>query len=161
GLAITAGGSTVRGLAIGVFGSGITLQNGGGNHITGNFIGTYPSGTQGSGNDEGVYISNSAGNVGGGADPGDRNTMSGHARAGIHITGADASGNLIQGNYIGTDKTGTQFLGNGAQGVWVESDVGGGNTIGGTAAGAGNLISGNRFEAGIKLDASGNLVQGN
>ena len=46
------------------------------------------------------------------------------------------------GNRIGTDRSGTQALGNGQVGVLIDSAVS--NTIGGTAPGAGNLISANR-----------------
>ena len=51
-----------------------------------------------------------------------------------------SSGNLIEGNLIGTDVTGTANLGN-ASGVHVVQALG--NTIGGIAAGARNVISGN------------------
>ena len=75
----------------------------------------------------------------------------------------NASGNFIQGNYIGTDVTGAAPLPNGGQGIVV---FGGGsnNTIGGTAAGAGNVISGNSSGRGIEIKdpgANGNIVQGN
>jgi hypothetical protein len=47
-------------------------------------------------------------------------------------------GNVIQGNFIGTDVTGAQALGNQGAGVVVNDDA---NTIGGTVAGAGNIIA--------------------
>src|SRR5262249_57201114 len=47
-------------------------------------------------------------------------------------------GDLIQGNYFGTDKTGMVALPNG-NGVFASNN----NTIGGTQPGAGNVISGN------------------
>jgi titin len=87
--------------------------------------------------------------------PGAGNLISGNQRNGIDLNG---SGNLVQGNRIGTDVTGTQALGNGFDGVFI--GAAGGNTIGGTAAGAGNLISGNRDD-GIELDGGLALVQGN
>ena len=46
------------------------------------------------------------------------------------------------GNFIGTDVTGTVNLGNGSDGIQVESGAFD-NTIGGTTAGAGNLITDN------------------
>ena len=71
---------------------------------------------------------------------------------------------MVEGNYIGTDITGTVSLGNGLiagyAGVYVAAA---GNTIGGTVAGAGNVISGNG-SYGVRLDpatANGNLVAGN
>ncbi len=69
------------------------------------------------------------------------------------------TGNVVQGNYIGTDVTGTAALGN-YNGVAVYSA---GNTIGGTTAGAGNIISGNTGD-GVLISgstASGNVVEGN
>jgi titin len=66
--------------------------------------------------------------------------------------------NVIQGNYVGTDLTGTAALGNGSFGIWVKSP---GNLIGGTNAGNGNLISGGN-DTGIYIsNASSNTVQGN
>jgi titin len=65
----------------------------------------------------------------------------------------------VQGNYIGTDVTGTRALGNG-DGVL----IGGGcsaNIIGGTAGGTGNLISGNSTGVRLRDRARANAVQGN
>ena len=45
-----------------------------------------------------------------------------------------ATGNVVEGNYIGTDATGDSPLGN-ASTAWRSTDASG-NTIGGTAAGA-------------------------
>src|SRR5262249_41283446 len=71
--------------------------------------------------------------------------------------GIAGSGNVVQGNYLGTDVTGTPGMGNGI-GLYVAS--GSNNLIGGTTAGAGNLISGNWY--GLYLSGgSGNVVQGN
>ena len=85
--------------------------------------------------------------------------ISGVDGAGIIIT-SGATNNLVQGNYIGTDATGSSSLGFQRIGVYVQGASG--NTIGGTAAGAGNLISGN-IDYGVYLqdDALNNLVQGN
>ena len=84
------------------------------------------------------------------------------------IHGIDAVGDVVQGDIIGTDITGTQPMGNSYSGVYVgdwgvSGDAASGATIGGTAAGAGNLISANG-EEGIWIDgwgATGNLIQGN
>jgi titin len=73
-------------------------------------------------------------------------------------------GNVIQGNRIGTDVTGTVALGN-LDGVKIEHYVKD-SVIGGSAAGAGNVISGNT-RYGITVDtlvnapATGTLVEGN
>lgn len=77
---------------------------------------------------------------------------------GIRIDGAGT--NTIQGNYIGTDLTGTNAPGNSGDGILVNS---GRNHIGGLVAGTGNLICGNGGN-GIALtgtNCSNNLVQGN
>src|SRR6185437_796051 len=66
--------------------------------------------------------------------------------------------NLVEGNFIGTDVTGTHALGNGDKGVGIAWDNG--NTIGGTVAGAGNVISGNG-PAGIEVNANNTLIAGN
>ena len=55
---------------------------------------------------------------------------------------------LVEGNYIGTDASGTHARPN-DQGIL--TNIGGNNTIGGTVTGAGNLISGNTVQ-GIVLD---------
>ena len=68
--------------------------------------------------------------------------------------------NLIEGDFIGTDASGTKSDGN-TTGVDI---IGGtGNTIGGTSAAARNVISGNEG-SGVRVDlfiATGTLIQGN
>jgi parallel beta-helix repeat protein len=73
--------------------------------------------------------------------------------AGIRITGADATGNLVQGNFVGTDPTGSRAVPN-DEGILLDAGASG-NSI------TGNLVSGNaRF--GIEISSSpGNLLQGN
>src|SRR5205809_566739 len=70
------------------------------------------------------------------------NLISGNAGAGVLISGPGATDNLIVGNLIGTTAAGTAALGNGGAGVSISGGAFG-NTIGGAAAGAGNVISGN------------------
>ena len=146
GLVITAGGSTVRGLVINRFqpdpaaeseadpslagGNGILLESGGGNLIEGNYLGTDVTGTVALGNFNGLFIDGSANNTVGGTVPGSRNIISGNQFDGVLITNAGATGNVVLGNYIGTDVTGKHALGNGANGV-SSYQSGGGNTIGG------------------------------
>ena len=68
---------------------------------------------------------------------------------GLEIGG---SGNVVQGNFIGTNPAGTAAIGTAS---WQISSVTGftNNLIGGTAPGAGNLISGN--QRGISINGSG------
>ncbi|MGH9943651.1 MAG: Calx-beta domain-containing protein, partial [Pyrinomonadaceae bacterium] len=177
GLKITAGGSRVRGLAINRFGvadcfapfdadigvgTPIILSQGGGNIIEGNYLGTNQAGTAvacNSGN--GVYVFNSSNNVIGGTTAAARNVISGNRFPGIRLGGVFTNGNHIQGNFFGTDATGNADLGNQSNGVAVIDGTN--NVVGGTTAGAGNLISGND-SPGVALgfsDPSGILVQAN
>src|SRR5262249_41448146 len=80
-----------------------------------------------------------SGNTIGGTSPAARNIISGSVFSGVAFLGG--SNNVVQGNYIGTDVMGATALGN-QGGVWIDGSTG--NTIGGTAPGAGNLISGHR-----------------
>ena len=52
--------------------------------------------------------------------------------------------NVVSGNYIGTDASGTADLGNSRIGVWIW-DGAQSNTIGGTTVGERNIISGNEW----------------
>ena len=58
------------------------------------------------------------------------------------IQGEDGDSNTILGNFIGTDVTGSVDLGNTNEGVRIQTGADS-NVIGGTAAGTGNVISGN------------------
>ncbi|MEE9271365.1 MAG: hypothetical protein V3V49_14015, partial [Candidatus Krumholzibacteria bacterium] len=142
---------------------GVRISNAGadGNFVQGNLIGTSASGTVAMGNGLfGVQISTKNNTVGG-TTAAARNIVSGNTSHGIQIVSSVATGNLVQGNYIGTDVTGTADLGNGLYGIDISNAPG--NTVGGTTAGAGNLISGNSQEGVniISASATGNFVQGN
>jgi hypothetical protein len=129
--------------------------------VAGNYIGTDPTGSLARPNAVGVFIQNATNNRIGGTVAADRNVISGNSpNDGIQITGASATGNVVQGNYIGLDASGTVGLGNAAQGVVIYGGASN-NTVGGTAAGAGNVISGNGNYGVAISGASGNLVQGN
>jgi hypothetical protein len=163
GLLISAGGSTVRGLAVNSFPvDGIRLESLGANVIQGNFLGTDPSGTLARGNGEGgVMIYGSPGNLIGGTNASERNVISGGNQSGIYLFMSTATGNVVSGNYIGTSVTGLAALGNVSSGVEVATSSS--NLIGGTSPGAGNVISGNG-QSGIYFlspPATSNLVQGN
>jgi trimeric autotransporter adhesin len=71
---------------------------------------------------------------------------------------SDGSGAAIEGNFIGTDPSGTQAQANSSAGVNVFG--GGANTIGGREAAAHNLISGNFHGLTISTN-TGNTIQGN
>lgn len=166
GLRIKAGGSTVRGLAINRFlHNGISIDTNGGNHIEGNLIGTDTTGTLGKPNGEnGIVIGAGVSDCTiGEVATSTRNIISGNDASGIRVKG---SNNIIQGNYIGTDITGTKALGNGgatnSHNIWI--DNAGSNIIGGTVLGARNIISGAPHGVGILINgslANSNVIQNN
>jgi hypothetical protein len=157
GLVIKAGGSTVKGLAIGnfIFGVGIELSNCNDNVIQGNYIGVDATGTTARQNVVGIAIVLSSNNLIGGTTAAARNVVSASEFSGIALFG---SGNTVQGNFIGTNAAGTAALKNGTNGIEIPSEFTD-NVIGGTTPGAGNLISGNPI--GIATRASGTIIQGN
>jgi photosystem II stability/assembly factor-like uncharacterized protein len=157
GFRITAGNSTIRGLSIGRFsgGSGILISTNGGNTIQGNYIGLDATGESLRASNNGITIS-SSNNLIGGTTPSARNVVSGNVFDGIIVNGTN---NLIQGSYIGTNASGTTAKPNGINGIEIQGPSFTGNVVGGTAPGAGNLISGN--VRGVYITAPGNTVQGN
>jgi hypothetical protein len=157
GLTITAGGSVVRALAIDSFaGNAIVLRGQGGDLIAGNYIGTDLAGTAARGNGAGVFLDNTSGNAVGGTAPGDGNLVSGNRGTGVGISGG--SGNRVQGNLIGTDVTGHARLGN-RYGLFLQG--GSNDLIGGAEAGARNVISASTL-AGIDIESGrGHRVQAN
>ncbi len=131
------------------------------NIISGNFIGTDVAGTGAVSNStDGVTLYTAGGNTVGGIERGAGNIISGNGQRGITITGPGAAGNLIQGNHVGTDFTGTLALGNALGGLTLTRAWS--NVIGGTVTAARNLISGNR-QSGVVLGTNsiGNRVEGN
>ncbi len=137
-----------------------------GNLVAGNFIGTDASGSQALSNlGGGVNLDNDAsGNTIGGVTSSARNVISGNLADamfngdGVSL-GSGATANVVEGNYIGTDASGTTALPNANDGVSISDDTG--NTIGGTSPGQGNLISGNA-DFGVSLDdGQDSLVAGN
>jgi parallel beta-helix repeat protein len=186
-----AGNSTIRGLVINRFGDvAIHVHEGGGNVIEGNYIGTDVSGTVDLGNyDHGIRIWDSPDNRIGGTSPAARNIISGNDHMGIQLLLPFCTGNRVQGNYIGTDATGTAALGNGDHGILMSEEVsdtiiGPGNVISNSGGAAieiggegtttnhqivGNLIGTNASATGVLgntfgirlLDCSGNIVEDN
>src|SRR5262249_27934325 len=219
GLTIGASNCSVHGLAIGgFFDRQVSISSGSGSVVSGNFLGTLADGTTlvgGSGGGLGVEV-DAADNIVGGLNPADRNVIGvsincienataatgtiiqgnfigvdrtgatgfGVSNSGIHDDGADSvtiggwtadarnissgcvgdglplngSNLVVQGNFIGTDLTGTIAIGNN-QGVSIS---GNNNLLGGTTVAARNVISGNRNRGvGISGNFSGTMVQGN
>jgi len=167
------------------------------NLIEGNYIGIDVTGTQAMGNKRAGILSDNAdfkppagglisglppySNTIGGAVPGAGNVISGNTGDGIKLAGANTFvtpanliGDVIQGNLIGTDATGTHPIPNGGNGIWLTSstitnngtDVPMNNIIGGTDIGLANVIS-NNVGHGVFMDSGlanvtiGNVIQNN
>lgn len=164
----TAAGSVVRGLVINrtFDGAGLSVCCDGNFTIQNNFLGTDVTGTAALPNSrDGLFVNVAAGeapSLVGGTTPAERNILSGNTGPGVNL-GVSQS-NTIEGNYIGTDVTGTKALGN-SIGVAINPQTSNaiGNTVGGSTPGTGNLISGNRSD-GIDIfapAAGGNRIMGN
>ena len=98
----------------------------------------------------------------GGMSASDKNIISGNVSAGIYLANARTSGNVMLGNFIGTNATGTTRVANQSNGIALYSGASG-NTIGGASASARNIISGNSHH-GISIEEAStteNVVQGN
>ncbi len=153
-------GNVISGNAYG----GVEITDAASNLIEGNLIGTDAAGTVAIGNGgDGVDLADaSTGNTIGGTAAGAGNLISGNAYNGIQVFNSGTTGNVVEGNLIGTDITGTVAIPN-ATGVSIDSFASG-NTIGGLTAtpgtGAGNVISGNSG-AGISDSGGSNLIAGN
>jgi M6 family metalloprotease-like protein len=168
GLWVNASGCTIRNLGVGGYrGHGIVLWGWAGasnTRLQGLYVGVGPSGKAPLGNAwSGIRLHGGThDNVIGGTTADTRNVLSANGNAGVHMSDAGTSRNLVLGNFLGTDATGTLALGNGWAGVGVNYGATG-NTIGGTTASARNLISGNR-NLGVSIAdgaTSGNVVLGN
>jgi len=131
-------------------GVGVSILSSG-NTVQGNFIGTDASGTMALGNQgAGVDARGLNGtNVIGGTTTGARNIISGNGSYGVFASDA-----TIQGNFVGTDVTGTVALGNTQAGVGISGAI-----VGGSSPAARNIISGNLN--GVELFGSSNQVSGN
>jgi hypothetical protein len=158
-----AGGSVIRGLEIVRWpGSAIAIFNTPDVVVAGNYIGTDGVADLGNGSgfmsvDGGIAAFDESRNFRiGGKSPADRNVISGNRSSQIYL--ASTVGSLVQGNYVGTNAAGTAAVdAGGADGVRAETN--GGIIIGGTAPGAGNLVSGNR--GGLVLAGTSFTVVGN
>ena len=127
-----------------------------GTMIQGNIIGLEADGTTGGGNlDVGIAVF-SDGNTIGGTTVAARNIISMNYE-GIEI---NTSNNIVQGNYIGTDVTGTLDRGNRSD-DGVEVQAGTNNLIGGDVVGAGNLIAFNQNDGIYLVGGTGTSVLGN
>lgn len=145
--------------------SGIILQdpNTAANIIAGNYIGTDKLGFKKLANDgQGIAIFAGANNnIIGGNTPQNRNVISGNAGFGISIQNSSTVSNVVIGNYIGTNISGTIAISNGG-GIGLGFGTHG-NIIGSDNPELRNIISGNGT-VGVLLqddDTSSNEIIGN
>ncbi len=138
------GGNTIamRNIVSGNNHVGIRVVHSNYNTIQGNFVGLNRNGNAALRNYDGISIEGTSKyNLIGGSTPAERNYVAGNDAYGIPVFGAGCNYNIIAGNYVGTDTTGTYSIPN-TYGVLFD-DGASYNTLGGRIAGAGNLLSGN------------------
>ncbi|MDQ2831265.1 MAG: right-handed parallel beta-helix repeat-containing protein, partial [Chloroflexota bacterium] len=128
--------------------------------IQGNYLGVDATGTTARPNNLGICVNGSGVTNAtiGGTTSGAGNVISGNKASGIYIF--QGNGTTIEGNYIGVDATGATTLANGGDGVAVNPGIQN-TTIGGTTAGAGNVISDNAVDGVALSGGSGSVVAGN
>jgi parallel beta-helix repeat protein len=144
GFEVSAGSTELRAFSITRFGNGIVLETNGADIVAGNWIGLDLSGNA-DGNDDGIVASSNTNTIGG-TTAADRNVISGNTGDGVTITGSGATGNLVEGNYVGTTTDGAAAEGNGGQGIVVSSSKN--DTL------SANVVSGNGQD-GIRLAGAG------
>jgi hypothetical protein len=167
GLVISGNNASVRGLIVNRFGfDGVEIP-GNDNLLAGCWIGTDSTGTVAAANGRQGVLITGAGNTVGGTGAHDPDTIAGNTNDGLQIAGTATTGNVVQGNRIGTDPTGKSALGNGRLGILVNFGATG-NLIGTNGDGVNdalerNIISGNT-STGVDISDSGtngNVVAGN
>lgn len=137
---------------------GVWVGQGPGNVVQGNIIGLDIFGNRRP-NLSGVYLSGTRSNLIGGTTTNARNILSGNHYTGVLVE-KTASGDRIQGNYIGVGFDGLFRASNTVDGIrlWGGTNI----IIGGDVPGAGNVISGNGMYGIYALDDSVGLkIQGN
>ncbi|MGE4070477.1 MAG: hypothetical protein AB7E72_04825 [Lysobacterales bacterium] len=146
--------STIRGLAISRFMNQIVLTGNAAHRIEGCFLGTDISGSQPASTPtqgRGIFGFGSGPYVIGGSTPAARNLIS--AMSGAYFTFAPANGLVIQGNLIGTDKSGLQPLGHSSNALEFTAPLTNA-LIGGSDGQARNVVAATRFTA-LYLSSSG------
>ncbi len=133
----------------------------GGNVVQGNYVGLGTDGNSFSTSpalSSGVVIEDAAQTLVGGTTAAARNVISG-LKTGISLTSAGTTGTIVQGNYIGTSISGVSAIANGVGVSIVNGSAK--NILGGTVAGAGNVIAGNQNQNVFIDHAPDNSIQGN
>jgi parallel beta-helix repeat protein len=163
--AVLVGGTTpaARNVISGNGSYGISLTSGAiADTIAGNWIGLDATGQKAAGNGvAGVFINNSASNHIGGSSAGWGNVISGNGSAEVQIENANAVGNFVQGNDLGSVATLFNVASPAPIGIYIYNAPG--NEIGGATPGSGNFIIGHKI-AGVAItdpNAFFNVVIGN
>ena len=133
--------------------SGVSVIQGGYNLIEGNYVGTDAKGTAPLGNGEaGIALEGSTcGNT-------VESNVASDSSNGIEVRDYGTSGNIIQGNLVGTDATGTKPLPDALRGIDIGASY---NLVGGKSQLDRNIISGNPTDlvlVGFDLIAIGNYI---
>ena len=175
GLTVYASNCTIEGVDITDFSGDGLYITGGSNIIENDYIGIDPTGTTAEGNQyEGLEIFSASNQIvqnvisGNGYNTG---TDTANGSAAVYIASAGSNGNVITGNYIGTNSAGTAAVANGGAGIFIAG--GAQNTRIGTNgndvnyAAERNVISGNLYQ-GIYIEGTtfgtnttGTIVAGN
>ena len=157
---IIAGSFASEGLdSYSIYGASISSYANTGTTINNNYLGTDTTGTIALENSQvGIILNTESSSTIGGSNPLGKNLISGNSVYGVRLRASSSC--VIQGNYIGTDITGTLPLGNKNAGIESDhSDGGVGCSI------IGNVISGNG--AGIHIGqtftpgSTNNIIQAN
>lgn len=148
GLSIKSANNLVKGLALYYWGrvdeaSQIQIRGGGArnNRIEGNFLGLNAAGNSGTSPGQGISVEYATDNIIGGTSPQQRNIIAGNQSDGVELRFDTTARIQVIGNYIGLKQDGVSPKGN-KDGVDVAEGVTD-SWIGGTSAGARNIISGN------------------
>ncbi|NLE75634.1 MAG: hypothetical protein GX605_02630 [Chloroflexi bacterium] len=182
GLALTSAGNTVRGLEISGFPGlglrvsgannlveanrllgngqgGVAIEGAGasGNVLLGNAIGVTAAGEARGNGGPGVLLRGGAHHNLVGQSRSEANIVGANSGEGLRLEGSGTTANLVQGNFVGTDRAGHAGLGNGGCGIALTSGSAE-NRVGGAGWGQGNIVSGN---LGHGLCLSGSAVQAN
>ncbi|MGD8822797.1 MAG: CSLREA domain-containing protein, partial [Anaerolineales bacterium] len=134
---------------------GIELRSNG-NTIQSNYIGTDNSGSSALPNlGTGIFVAGENNLIGG---AGGGNLISGNGGHGVFLTTSDGANNIIQGNLVGTDSSGTNPIPNQGNGIYYID--GGGSTVGGLGPGEGNTIAFNLYD-GADIEGPDQFILGN
>ncbi len=170
-------GSTIRGLNIRNFDTGVDIARSDNNVVECNFIGTDETGTAAGPGNTGVgvlFTCDSSSNIIGGLSPEDGNLISANGGDGVQFfAGFDCSPlngntpemNSLLGNFIGVQKDGINPLGNMFSGVTLFGGDGSDNNFIGQLAGSsaihGNVISSNLTGIFLDNNTNGTVISGN